>query len=303
MKIAVIDLGTNTFNLVIASVVGKHIDLLHNAKIGVALGKGGMTQKTLTPSAIDRAIVAFDTFESIWKSFEVEKVIGIGTSAIRSASNGRAFMNSLAEKYGIEMTIIDGQQEAALIFQGVTWTSNIETPSLIMDIGGGSTEFIAVANNEITKACSLDIGLLRPTQLFQLENPLSPQNCTDLFNWFDSQSEQLKEFPASSLLIGASGSFETFYEMIYQQSFPKTMSAVALSLEALMPQIDWLIESTQAERKQHKWIIPIRQQLAPIAALKLKWIIEKMNISTVLISPCSLKEGVLRVLSEGNKIN
>jgi exopolyphosphatase/guanosine-5'-triphosphate,3'-diphosphate pyrophosphatase len=303
MKIAVIDLGTNTFNLVIASVTGKHIELLHNAKIGVALGKGGMSEKILTPDAIDRAVAAFDTFDPIWKSFEVEKVIGIGTSAIRSASNGVAFMNSLAEKYGIEMTIIDGQQEAALIFQGVTWTTKIETPSLIMDIGGGSTEFIAVAKNEITKACSLDIGLLRPTQLFQLENPLTKQNCSDILRWFEAQSEPLQAFPKAAVLIGASGSFETFYEMIYEQPFPKTMTAVPLSLEELLPQIDWLIASSQEERTQHNWIIPIRQQLAPIAALKLKWIIEKMNISSILISPCSLKEGVLRVLSEGNKIS
>lgn len=298
MRVAVIDLGTNTFNLVIADVTAERCIIVHNSKIGVALGAGGMADNKIMPEAIKRAHEAFATFIPLCHANKAEKIIGIGTSAIRGATNGQAFIDDLANNYQVELKIIDGQQEAAYIFQGVSWTSGLKDDYLIMDIGGGSTEFIAVNDAQLTHACSLDIGLLRPVQAFALEDPLSTQNCQDIVAWFESQSEPLAAFPKRTTLMGASGSFETIYEMIHSQPFPKGLTAVALEMSAFQREIDWLIASTQVERDQHDWIIPIRRQLAPIAALKLKWIIEKMNITEVFVSPCSLKEGVLRTLSE-----
>jgi exopolyphosphatase/guanosine-5'-triphosphate,3'-diphosphate pyrophosphatase len=95
-------------------------------------------------------------------------------------------------------------------------------------------------------------------------------------------------------LIGASGSFETFYELIYNQPFPDKLKCSAIPMKTLNNMIDWVIFSTQEDRDTNEFIIPIRKKMAPIAAVKTKWVIEKLGISKTMISRCSLKEGALR---------
>jgi exopolyphosphatase/guanosine-5'-triphosphate,3'-diphosphate pyrophosphatase len=94
-------------------------------------------------------------------------------------------------------------------------------------------------------------------------------------------------------LIGASGSFETFYELIYNECFPSKLKAMELSLPHLMQHLNHIIASTQEERDRNEWIVPIRKKMAPIAAVKTKWIINKLGIERTFVSPCALKEGAL----------
>ncbi|MFY7989498.1 MAG: hypothetical protein ACOVO3_02120 [Fluviicola sp.] len=299
MRVGVIDLGTNTFNLLIADVQGSDFQLIHNSKIGVALGMGGINDRLITPEAQDRAIQAFEEFSQLAEKFQVEKIIGIGTSALRDASNGVEFSAHLSERFQIPIRIIDGLQEAEFIFQGVSWNLQETEPYVIMDIGGGSTEFIRVEAGRITHVCSLNIGVSRAVQKFQLSDPLSESDKQQLLDWFEQAGTELEAFPPTSLLVGASGSFETFYEMIHQLEFPTGMQLIQLDKASLHDELDWILASTQEQREQHPFIIPIRRRMAPIAALKTEWVLDKLGIKRVIISSSSLKEGVLRLISEG----
>jgi exopolyphosphatase/guanosine-5'-triphosphate,3'-diphosphate pyrophosphatase len=294
MRVGIIDLGTNTFNLLIADVSTKGFTIIHQSKNGVALGMGGITDRVIAPDAIERACAAFEQFAAIGATHHVEQWTGIATSAVRDAQNGVAFAQMLTHRFQIPVHIIDGQAEAQLIYRGVSWNNPLADNALIMDIGGGSTEFIQVAQGSIVQLCSLNIGVSRAFQQFACSDPLTTTQQQQLTDWFEAQATDLNAFQKGGRLIGASGSFETFYEMIHQLPFDPSLGSLHVDLKALSQKLDWIISSTFEARSAHPWILPIRRKLAPIAALKTKWLIEKMAISELVISPYSLKEGVLR---------
>lgn len=294
MRVAVIDLGTNTFNLLIADVHTDGFEIVHNSKEGVALGMGGINEGRISGEAMERAFSAFEKFTGICNRLEVLKINAIGTSAVRDAKNKEEFLQEIRSRFGIAIEIVDGLEEAKLIYQGVSWSYQFDHTSLIMDIGGGSTEFIRIETGKELEFISANIGVSRAVQLFSLENPLSNENQIELIDWFEENSDELERFDACEILVGASGSFETFYEMVHEQEFPHTLDNIRLSRNELMATLDWIIASTFEQRENHPFIIPIRRKMAPIAALKTKWIIEKFEIKEIVISPCSLKEGVLR---------
>ncbi len=294
MRVAVIDLGTNTFNLLVADVHSAGFDVVHNSKEGVALGMGGINQGVISPAAKERAFHAFEKFKGICDQLQVKTIIGIGTSAVRDAENKDEFIQEIKTRFDIDIEIVDGLEEARLIYQGVSWSYQFDKTSLIMDIGGGSTEFIRIEAGKELEFISANIGVSRAVQLFPLENPLTKENQDQLIKWFEENSKELKDFASCEVLVGASGSFETFYEMVHEEAFPQRLENIRVSRTELMGTLDWIIESTFEERENHPFIIPIRRKMAPVAALKTKWIIEKFGIKEVVISPCSLKEGVLR---------
>jgi exopolyphosphatase/guanosine-5'-triphosphate,3'-diphosphate pyrophosphatase len=294
MRVAVIDLGTNTFNLLIADVGESNFQVVHNSKEGVALGMGGINEQRIAPEAMTRALAAFEKFAGICSRHEVRNVRAIGTSALRDATNADELVDAVRKSYGVTIEVIDGLQEAQLIYDGVRWSYDFTEPSLIMDIGGGSTEFIRGHQDEELQFCSLNIGVSRAVQLFDVSDPLTPEDQQTLVSWFEENAGELAGFKACTTLVGASGSFETFYEMINETRFPEGIMPIWLNRTELEETLDWIIRSTFEERERHPHIIPIRRRMAPIAALKTRWILHKFDINEIVISPCSLKEGTLR---------
>lgn len=294
MRVAVIDLGTNTFNLLVADLLSNGFEVVHNSKEGVALGMGGINQGVISAEAKARAFAAIDTFREICNTLSVSTIVGIGTSAVRDAQNNGEFILEIRKRFGIEIEIVDGLEEARLIYQGVSWSYEFDESSLIMDIGGGSTEFIRIEPGKELEFFSANIGVSRAVQLFDLEDPLSVKDQEKLVSWFEENSEGIRHFDPCEVLVGASGSFETFYEMVQEEEFPRSSENIRVSKEELLETLNWIIGSTFEERENHPFIIPIRRRMAPVAALKTKWIMEKFGVREVVISPYSLKEGVLR---------
>ena len=97
------------------------------------------------------------------------------------------------------------------------------------------------------------------------------------------------------VLVGASGTFETFHEMINHQRFSGSCEAQEMDMQDIAHTLDWVIHSTKLERNHHPYIIPIRRKMAPISAVKTRWIMNQLLVKKVFVSPCSIKEGVLIV--------
>jgi exopolyphosphatase/guanosine-5'-triphosphate,3'-diphosphate pyrophosphatase len=290
---AIIDLGTNTFNLLIAEWIEGKWRRIHSEKDGVALGMGGINQKIITEDAILRAEKAIIYFKTISESFGVSEIHAIGTSAIRDAKNQAEFVDRIKQDIGIEILVISGNEEADFIYKGVAKTIGFSSPSLIMDIGGGSTEFILVDKNGVQEKISLNIGVSRMFQLFSCEDPMKLDEVMELNQWLEDQAAGFFDNLQVSRLIGASGSFETFYELIYNRTIPSLDAAIELPFINFYSELERLIYSTQAERDVNPWIVPIRKKMAPYAAVKTKWVIDKLGIKETYLSPYSLKEGVL----------
>jgi exopolyphosphatase/guanosine-5'-triphosphate,3'-diphosphate pyrophosphatase len=293
-RIAVIDLGTNTFNLLIADVSKEEIEVIHSEKDGVALGMGGLNEGVITADAILRALKTMQHFNKMCEVHYVDEIRAFGTSAIRSAINGKDFVQLIEKETGIQVDIISGEQEARYIYEGVKWTYNFTETSMVMDVGGGSTEFIFADELGIKDLVSLNIGVSRIFQELELNDPLTSEDCLKVEKWIEDRAGEFINSKQCDTLVGASGCFETFYEMIYKKSFPSVTDAIELSIDDLNAVLDKIIFSSQAERDNNPHIIPIRRKMAPIAAVKTKWVLNKLGVKRVIVSPCSLKEGVLQ---------
>ncbi len=295
MRKAVIDLGTNTFNLLIADVNSNGFSIIHSEKEGVSLGMGGINKNIISNDAFERGLTTLRHFKNVCNQNKVKIINAFGTSALRGAKNSSEFVNQINSELGIIVTIISGEKEAELIYKGVKWSYDFESPGVIMDIGGGSTEFIFADKNGMTDVVSMNIGVSRIYQELKLNDPLTPNDINIITNWLDEKANGFFDGKSADLLIGASGSFETFYELIHNIPFPELIQSIEVPMEELNSTINSIITSTQEERDQNKFIIPIRKKMAPIAAVKVKWVIEKLGITRTIISPCSLKEGALSI--------
>lgn len=288
---AVIDLGTNTFNLLIAEIDSGKLDYIYSEKVPVLLGMGGINEGYIAVDAMERAKSALSQFKLKCDEKNVELIQGIGTSALRGAYNANELVRYALEALNIPISIISGQDEAKLIYKGVKWCHPIHYPTLIMDIGGGSTEFIYANKAGMIAAESLDIGVSRIYQLLDKPLEYSTEHIQQINDYLEAQKSNFFESFSSSILVGSSGSFETIFEMIHKMNFPTTGHSFELPLDQVLEKLDWLISSTLEERMNNEWIVSIRKKMMPIAAMKMKWIILMMNIQRVYVSPYSLKEG------------
>lgn len=298
MKKAVIDLGTNTFNLLVGSVFGDKLEIIYCEKEAVLMGMNGINNGSIAEDAWMRAMQTLFRFKKRCEKQNVDEIIGFGTSALRGAENGELFVKEVYENIGIRIHIISGSQEAQLIYRGVRWLFDFKQAATIMDIGGGSTEFIAANARGIVEAQSFDIGVSRLYQNLNKRNNLTANDFKFINEYLEARTGRFFEEDRSTLLIGASGSFETFYEMIFQKKFTAEEKMVTLPLLPLLDQLNWVIDSRYEDRINHKWIVPMRKKMIPIAAFKIKWIIQKLNVDRVLLSPYSLKEGAFGLVGD-----
>jgi exopolyphosphatase/guanosine-5'-triphosphate,3'-diphosphate pyrophosphatase len=296
MQIAVIDLGTNTFNLAIGSWINESLRISYSTKEGVALGMGGINDGLITTEATQRAILCLKRFKLLCDEHKVSKIHAIGTSAIRDAKNSEDFCDEIFKQTGIRVEVIDGLREAELIFKGIACTYSFPNSSLI--IGGGSTEFIQVEGGKPTKSMSLNIGVSRIFQRFHFSDPLNQEDIRKIEDFLEENCDPSFFNLTADVLVGASGSFETFFELVNRTKFPDGLKTQEVVLSLFLEELEKIITSTQAERDVNSFIIPIRKKMAPIAAVKTRWVIKSIGIKEIVISPCSLKEGVFSELKE-----
>ena len=300
MNKAIIDLGTNTFNLLIFNNQNQTPNIIFNDKIPVGLGLGGINNKIITFKAIERGLNAIKSFKKTCDEHQVNEVFAFGTSALRDATNSNDFLEAVKIATNIDIKIISGEQEANYIYQGVAHQYNCPSDFCIMDIGGGSTEIIDVRQKKIHNFGSHNIGIARILGLFSLEDPLSKNNISDILQYFETTTKGALDKIKREVLIGASGSFETYYELIHKIPISpnKQLSIIELKTDDLSQILETLIHSDYAWRKNNARIVSLREKMIHLAALKTKWVMEKIGAKKVFLSPSSLKEGVMWELLE-----
>ncbi len=171
MRVAAIDLGTNTFILLIAEVEGGEIvRVLHDEVQVVRLGQGVHQSKEFHPEALGRAEACLAAFSGVIRKHRVERIRACATSAARDVRNTHE-LAALGEKYGIPIEIISGEREAEYTYWG-TIRPPLQQPVLIVDVGGGSTEFIYGNHSGIIARQSIDLGSVRLTELFVSKHPI-----------------------------------------------------------------------------------------------------------------------------------
>jgi exopolyphosphatase/guanosine-5'-triphosphate,3'-diphosphate pyrophosphatase len=161
MRIAALDLGTNTFHLLIAE-NKTGVKFLLKKTIVVKLGREGFNNGLISTAAFTRGINALKKFSVYLKKFKPDKIVSLGTSALRKCTNGNDFVREGSKIIGSRIEIIEGEKEAALIYTGVKNSFNIpDEPVLVMDVGGGSVEFIIGTGKKVFWKKSIEAGAAR----------------------------------------------------------------------------------------------------------------------------------------------
>lgn len=301
-RIAILDFGTNTFNLLITEVSKENkLVVLHTAKEAVKLGEGGITKKLITPEAFARGIAAIEQHLIRVKEFNVTKVYAFATSAIRDASNGKDFIKTVKEKFEIYVLIIEGEREAEMIYRGVRLSIKMDNnPVLILDIGGGSNEFIIANKKEIFWKHSFNLGMARLLETFNPSNPISGFEIEKLTVYLKSELQELfaavREFKPS-MLVGASGSFETISTML-QHRFPAKYvndhnPARDIIYEDFLALHEVLLKSTIEDRRVMQGMEPVRVEMIVLASIFIKVTLEECKLKKIIQSDYALKEGVI----------
>ncbi|RZL12122.1 MAG: exopolyphosphatase [Pedobacter sp.] len=299
MRHAIIDLGTNTFHLIIAELTGTDPHVVFKTNEPVKLGEGSINRQLISAPAFERGIFALQDFRAIADSYGANTITAVATSALRSASNSASFINAAREQAGININIISGDEEAGLIFKGVKASGAITGKALIMDIGGGSTEFILCSETELYWKKSYDIGAARLLQRFFKSDPLSLAEREGINLHLTETLQELKmacEQFRPTLLIGSAGAFETFTEMLYPDLDLDAVSTHEIELDAYHQLSATFISSTHAERLAMKGLIPLRVDMILMATLITDLVLELSAVETLKVSTFDLKMGVLESL-------
>lgn len=296
--IAIIDLGTNTCNLLIAEFCEKSHRILFQGKEVVKLGKGGIDKNHLTQDGLDRAILAIRNHRQRINEFHTSEILILATSAIREATNKDQFCRQIKLHTGLELQIISGEREADLILKGVKLAFGIiEDNSLILDIGGGSNEFILTQGNESVWKESFPLGMARVIEKIPPSDPITSEEIQEMNQWFNSKLEPLWGILKNvriSQLIGCSGAFDTLADIL-DQTNPGSKSRIRqdIRLHDFERIYELLVKSKTSDRMLLKGMEPIRIEMIVPSVIFIKLIIDRLNIQKITQTDYALREGVL----------
>jgi exopolyphosphatase/guanosine-5'-triphosphate,3'-diphosphate pyrophosphatase len=302
MKHAIIDLGTNTFKIiVIEEDENNKLHILYKTKMPIGFSDAANTGRISVADFI-RGVNALKAFKTnIIDYYNVNHTIALATAGLRSTDNGKEFVEYVQQELGMRIEIISGEKEAEYIYEGIKMAVPLtEENVLMLDIGGGSAEFIIGNKDSIQWCGSFKLGAGRMTEKLKPSDPIKPEEVKK-FN--DYYAHELKEFIEIAktyqikTIIGSSGSFNTFGRVAASQfsSAEKYKAKLYFDISAeQFKSIHHMITTTNlAYRSKQEGIKLIRSEIIVAASLLVNYVMEELNIQKITQSQFSLIEGVI----------
>jgi exopolyphosphatase/guanosine-5'-triphosphate,3'-diphosphate pyrophosphatase len=222
-RVAIIDIGSNSTRLLVADVEGGRVNPVERRSTVTRLGRGVDLSGQLAAEAIEAACAAVDPYVATLQELGAEKVDAIATSAVRDATNGSAFVAELRERFALSARVLDGDEEARLTYMGATSEHRPEVPTLVIDIGGGSTELIVGQGREAEWHVSLQAGVVRHTERHLVSDPPTPVELEELAGDLRGLIERaVAEAPDAEAGIAVAGT-------------PTSLAAIELELDPYDP--------------------------------------------------------------------
>lgn len=307
MRSAIIDMGTNTFHLMVVEFTHFNYQILWSEKVPVKVGVGGINQNIITTEAMYRAVLTLKKFKSKAEELNAHNIYAFGTSAIRSANNKKAVVEKIKNESGIETKIISGDEEAQLIYEGVNLALKLQhQKALIVDIGGGSVEFIIANGEEIFWKRSFEMGGQRLLERFQKHDPILNTEIIEINHYLKESLPALTtamEIHSPTILAGSSGTFDTLSEIYCRQrgieyhDEPET----PFHKNAFEKIYSEIISKPREERLRIPGMIELRVDMIPVACVLVKFILDHFPFENIRVSSYSLKEGVLASMMREKK--
>ncbi|MFK7946786.1 MAG: hypothetical protein AB8G11_04290 [Saprospiraceae bacterium] len=295
MRVAIIDLGTNTFHLLIVKIENDgRFSTLKRIRKYVYIGEDGV--ETLGEKPLQRAYETLAIYQETILEYQVEKVTAFGTAALRRASNGKDFIKKVKNEIGITIQIISGDREANLIYLGTKRAIPLTMDNiLIMDIGGGSVEFIIANQSQKIWARSFPIGVSVLFNSFHKSEPISSAETNKLLDFLNNQLEPLykalQQYPAY-ILVGASGTFDVISGVMGTKiaNYPNAENVDLTNFPTFYKTI---VEADLEQRLTMKDIPKQRAKLISVALILVNLLIKKAKINKMIVSSYAMKEGII----------
>lgn len=299
MNIAVIDMGTNTFQLLVGKPAQGGFEPIFRTSFFVKIGKGGISEGKITEEAMERAIVALKKLKAHAVEQGANEIHATATSAIRSAKNSSLFLEKIEKETGILPRVIDGNEEAGFIYSGVRSVFDPgKEKMLILDIGGGSVEFIIADGETIFWKRSIEIGAQRLVDAFHNSDPIAKDELHRLTAFLEEKLEEVfKEIKKyqPKMMVGCAGTFDTVQDIYCQEKgLPKDEGQVFEVPISVYPSIhQQFVEKDRAGRLEIPGMLEKRVDMIVVASVLADFLLHKGGFEKLIVSKASLKEGVL----------
>ncbi len=298
--IAALDIGTNSFHLVVARPVETGFEIIASEKEVIRLGHGAGEMKQLEPEAIERGIASLKRMRAI-SDVHGAKLRAVATSAVREAKNRGEFIKRARKEADIEVEVISGVEEARLIHIGARYAVAVgEQPMLLCDIGGGSTELVIASGEEILLSRSFKLGAVRLTDRFFSTDALHPSAVSSCRKFVRSMLATIKPEVTElgfEIAVGSSGTVEAVAKLIRKlndEPEPKSFNRCEFSAKDVTKVLELLADvPTVKQRAKIFDLDSSRAEIILAGAVILESIAQSFDVKTFTYSDYALREGVL----------
>jgi exopolyphosphatase/guanosine-5'-triphosphate,3'-diphosphate pyrophosphatase len=298
--LAAVDLGTNSFHLVVAKVEESRFEVIEREREMVRLGSSGGDMKRLAPDAMDRGIAALGRFRQVAEIYGA-RIRAVATSAVREAENQAEFIERARAEAGIDVEVISGFEEARLIHLGVIQAVPVfDRRVLVCDIGGGSTELVVGHTGDVLLSRSLKLGSIRLTQRFFPDGrsgSSSVEACRRYVRLALAPFKRLIGNLAWEVAVGSSGTIGAIVELVAAQRDeprPRTYNNFSIDRDEIKAAVRQLVKAkTVEDRAAIAGLDPRRADIILGGALILDEVVRELEIPELVFSDYALREGVL----------
>jgi exopolyphosphatase / guanosine-5'-triphosphate,3'-diphosphate pyrophosphatase len=265
-RVAAVDIGTNSTRMLVADVEdGRIADVARETRV-TRLGEGVDERRRLLPVPVARVRNVLSDYRRTLEGLGAERTLVIATSAIRDAENGEAFLGEVEWSYGFVTRLLSGHEEALMMFHGVTSGRKLDAGTVILDIGGGSTELVAAGPDGVRWHESLDIGSTRLTERFLHGDPPTQgelDSCAAAVGALLAERVPDETRSATQSAIGVAGTITSIAALALglEEYDRERVHGFVLTADALSEQLDRLASVPLAERRKLR---PLDPERAPV---------------------------------------
>ena len=295
-RVASIDIGTNTILLLISEVKRGKIHPLFEMETVVRLGEGVQKNKMLLKEAMERGLQTLAQYLKRCQAMEVQKIFAAGTSALREAKNSEDFLKGAKEKLNLSIEVISGEEEAQLSFLAVANDlKEVKKPVLVVDVGGGSTEFILGKGDQISHWISLPLGSVRFTEEFLCSDPIQEEEWEKMERKIQGHLVNIphSQEPFSMVAVGGTATTLASVEMDLEEFIAEKIHHFILKKGELGKQLLRYRSKTIEERKKIPGLPVARADVILAGGTILYLAMEELKCSSVLISCHGVRYGLL----------
>jgi exopolyphosphatase / guanosine-5'-triphosphate,3'-diphosphate pyrophosphatase len=299
MRIAAIDIGTNSVHMIIVQVrPDRSFEVIDREKVMTRLGAGGLDGRALTPSAMAATLQALSKFQRLAASRQVDDIVAAATSATREAENAGDFLATIATHTGIRAQVITGPEEARLIHLAASYGTTFSGGTVVIDIGGGSVEITYGTGDEPDQARSFKIGVIRLTERFVRSDPLDARDLRRLVRYVEREAgDYLDGIVASGFqqVIGTSGTLTSLgtLALTHQGASVADVRNLRVPVKALHRLRKHIVTLDLQERLGVPGLDPKRADLAPAGVVLIDTLLRRLGATDVVLSDFALREGLV----------